>query len=283
MSLSDYAAYGDAAEKLARAIKSSKISHAYIFEGAYNIDKKGFAKEFAKAILCPNDRGNGCGVCPVCGRIDSENHEDVHWISADGDANKGNLSIRDEAIVELQRNMMLKPTSGDRNIVVIQGCDGMTTRAQNRFLKSLEEPSEGTVIMLLSENSRNLLPTINSRCIKYRLLDSGMGDAAGANEEKILHMRLLADEFIRMLKSNEYFFNIKSRLEESMFDKECACIFLDEVECRFGDMLRAGDDVFNASQVMRGVELTEKARNAIRRNIGYRYAVRELVLMLRTA
>ena len=54
MNLSDYIVYGDSAGKLRRAIESSRVSHAYIFEGAYNVDKAGFAKAFAKALLCEN-------------------------------------------------------------------------------------------------------------------------------------------------------------------------------------------------------------------------------------
>lgn len=279
MNLSDYIVYGDSAGKLRRAIESSRVSHAYIFEGAYNVDKAGFAKAFAKALLCKNDPANGCDTCPTCRKIDSGNYEDLYWISADGDAGKGNLSIKDEAILELQRKMMLKPTSGERNIAVLHGCDGMTPRAQNRFLKSLEEPSEGTVIMLLSENSKNLLPTINSRCIKYRLTDSGTG---GLYDDKLSQMRGHAADIVEMLKDGRYFYDIKSRLDEVLFDKECAYIFLDETERIFGDMLKNGDGFFDTATVMEAVALTEKARNAIRRNVGYRYAVRELILALRT-
>lgn len=279
MNLSDYIVYGDSAGKLRRAIESSRVSHAYIFEGAYNVDKAGFAKAFAKALLCENDRANGCDSCPTCRKIDSGNYEDLYWISADGDAGKGNLSIKDEAILELQRKMMLKPTSEERNIAVLHGCDGMTPRAQNRFLKSLEEPSEGTVIMLLSENSKNLLPTINSRCIKYRLTDSGTGDLY---DDKLSQMRGHAADIVEMLKDGRYFYDIKSRLDEVLFDKECAYIFLDETERIFGDMLKNGDGFFDMATVMEAVALTEKARNAIRRNVGYRYAVRELILAMRT-
>ena len=133
--------------------------------------------------------------------------------------------------------------------------------------------------MLLSENSKNLLPTINSRCIKYRLIDSGAGDLY---DDKLSQMRGHAADIVEMLKDDRYFYDIKSRLDEVLFDKECAYIFLDETERIFGDMLKNGDGFFDTATVMEAVALTEKARNAIRRNVGYRYAVRELILALRT-
>ena len=169
MGLRAYGKYGDAGDKLSQAIRTGRISHAYIIEGDHNVDKLGFAMEFVKALLCPEDPGEGCGLCSTCRRVENGNYEDLYLVQPDRDDKKATLSIKDADIEELQANLKMKPTGGDRNIAIIDGCDGMTPRAQNRFLKTLEEPAPGTVILLLSENMENLLPTIRSRCVHYRL------------------------------------------------------------------------------------------------------------------
>ena len=75
---------------------------------------------------------------------------------------------QDEQISKVQSDIKKKPME-ERHMVVIQDADTMTLRAQNRLLKTLEEPFEGTVMILLSENRENLLETIKSRCVLYRI------------------------------------------------------------------------------------------------------------------
>ena len=70
-------------------------------------------------------------------------------------------------------------------MVVIKDADTMTLRAQNRLLKTLEEPFEGTVMILLSENRENLLETIKSRCVLYRIEGEKQETAAGESAEAL--------------------------------------------------------------------------------------------------
>ena len=82
------------------------------------------------------------------------------------------MSVKDEQISKLQAELQKKPL-GERNLAVIKDADTMTKRAQNRILKTLEEPYEGTVIFLLSENRENIIDTVKSRCVIYRLESQG--------------------------------------------------------------------------------------------------------------
>ena len=95
--------------------------------------------------------------------------------------------------------MNVPSAEGGRNIAILEDADTMTVRAQNRFLKTLEEPQPGTVIMLLSENSRMLLPTIRSRCVRVRV-----GGLRGSSADD--RLTALAGEFIDMAVRGEYFF-----------------------------------------------------------------------------
>ena len=64
---------------------------------------------------------------------------------------------------------MIKPYQGPYKVYIIPQADMMTPQAQNALLKTIEEPPEYAVIMLLTENADTLLPTINSRCVMLKL------------------------------------------------------------------------------------------------------------------
>ena len=202
MGLSDFERYGSAAEKLRAAIGSSMVSHAYLIEGDSNADKVGFAKAFAMALLCGEDPGSGCGICPVCRKIAHESYDDLYIVRPeDKGTTSATSSVKDEQVEKLQAALKARPAAGDRNIAIISGADTMTPRAQNRLLKTLEEPNAGAVIMLLSENADQLLPTIDSRCVRVRLVSEGAEDDADAV--------IFAREILQMITEKAFFFDIK--------------------------------------------------------------------------
>lgn len=275
MGLSKYREYGSAAAKLADAVKSGIVSHAYIIEGNNNIDKIGFAKAFAQALICRQMPGEGCGRCIECRKIKDDNYEDLYMVEPeDTTARKtGTNTIKDAQIEELQIRLKERPTAGDHNIAIISGGDTMTTRAQTRFLKTLEEPPVGTVIMILSENSEELLPTINSRCVNIRLYDiDSKEESEGYSSAK---------KIISMIMNKSYFVDIKGELDESIKTRQDAYSFLDACESLIGSTVR-GQEVFDFApeSARASTELIEEARRNIKLGAGYNYMVRELVLEL---
>ena len=104
MGLSKYRQYGSAAAKLKDAVNSGIVSHAYILEGDNNVDKLGFAKAFAQALLCKQMPGEGCGRCIECRKIEDGNYEDLYLVEPeDTTARKtGTNTIKDAQIEELQ-------------------------------------------------------------------------------------------------------------------------------------------------------------------------------------
>ena len=275
MSLSVYRKYGAAASRLKDAIESGIVSHAYIFEGDNNIDKLGFAKAFAKALICRQMPGEGCGRCIECRKIEDDNYEDLYLVEPeDTTARKtGTNTIKDAQIEELQVRLKNKPTAGDHNIAILSGGDTMTPRAQTRFLKTLEEPPEGTVIMILSENSEELLPTIRSRCVHFRLYDMEGKDDSPAEEtaRKLLHM----------IRAKALFADMKSVLDEAVKSRQDAYSLLDAIEALIGSTVRGKEDIDMTPEAARmSTGLIEEARRDIKLGASYNYRVRQLVLRM---
>jgi len=257
-------------EILGSAVRSGSLHHAYILEGPGNADKKAFAKAFAKAILCREDPGRGCGKCSVCMKIENDNHIDITFLEAEGRENTKTKSIKDENIKKLQERLNKKPFDGERNIAVICDADTMSPRAANRLLKTLEEPPEGTVIMVLSENV-NLLPmTIRSRCVHCRIMPFG----SGGSDQYVS----AAENMVEMLGRGAPFYRMKKSVEEMGKDRETAYVFLDHMEKIYEDMLRDDNGYGDAEYIGRAVEALEKARREIMKNISADYALKNMLL-----
>lgn len=145
---------------LTNSIRSNNLVHSYLFVGTDGIGKSLFAKEFAKMILCLEDN-KACNTCSSCIKFESNNHPDFIFVdSEDG------KSIKIGQIRLLQENISEKPIVSSKKVYIINNSDLMTVEAQNCLLKTLEEPPEYAIIILLLSNESKLLNTIKSRCTK---------------------------------------------------------------------------------------------------------------------
>lgn len=141
-------------------IKTNSLVHSYMFIGTDGIGKVLFANDFAKMILCQNEP-KACNSCSSCIKFDSKNHPDFMQInSEDG------KSIKINQIRLLQEKISEKPIISNKKVYIINSSDLMTVEAQNCLLKTLEEPPEYAVIILVLSNENKLLSTIKSRCTK---------------------------------------------------------------------------------------------------------------------
>ena len=150
---------------LQRAIKNEKVVNSYLFWGNEGIGKKRVALQFAKALNCletKSDVGDACDQCASCEKIDHGRHPDVLLIEPEGQ------NIRVEQIRQLQRELAYRPYEGKHRICILTTADRMAPHIPNTLLKTLEEPPLHTVIILLANNSRFILPTILSRCQPIR-------------------------------------------------------------------------------------------------------------------
>ena len=159
MSFEDIVGNNKIKRELQEIVKNNSISHSYLFSGEEGIGKKLFAKEFARMLLCLKNN-KACGECSSCVKFDSENNPDFSIIEPDGN------SIKIAQIRELQEYVYIKPIVPSKKVFIINDSDKMTEVAQNSLLKTLEEPPEYIIIILVASNENKLLNTIKSRCLK---------------------------------------------------------------------------------------------------------------------
>lgn len=138
---------------------SVDVPHAWLLLGPTGSGKRATALALAAAFNCPRLPGVGCGECSVCKRIISARHPDLHIISPEGQVIAVE-TIRTAVIPEAARS----PFEGRRKVFVIEEAERMHPAAQNALLKTLEEPPEDTVLILVCDQEDELLETVRSRC-----------------------------------------------------------------------------------------------------------------------
>ena len=148
---------------LRESIIKQSISHAYILAGDNGIGKSKIAREFAMELIC--EKHKGCGECPACRQFLADAYPDFFYMDAEGKESIGIDRIRENIV----NDVSIRPYHGKVKIYIIDEADKMTVGAQNALLKTIEEPPEYVVILLLVRNMSLLLETIRSRCIKLLL------------------------------------------------------------------------------------------------------------------
>ena len=142
--------------------EEGNLPHALLFNGPAGLGKQQLAVGLAQSILCenPGDDGNACGHCRSCQLFKAGNHPDYIVIEPE----EGKKSIAVDQIRQLDSFQSLKAHYGMGKVILIVPADVMNANAANALLKTLEEPSPGTVLILSTDRPMVLLPTIRSRC-----------------------------------------------------------------------------------------------------------------------
>ena len=152
-------------EHLQQAIRTGKVSHAYLFQGEQGAGKEFIAGIFAAALQCEVQGEEPCQECRSCKQAAGKNHPDIIWVSHE---KPGTISV-DDIRKQINSDMEIKPYYGPKKIYIVPEAQKMTVQAQNALLKTLEEPPAYAVILLLATNADALLPTILSRCVLLNL------------------------------------------------------------------------------------------------------------------
>lgn len=145
-------------QHLKSAILYNRIAHAYIFDGPEGIGKELTALAFAKAVVCKQGQGDACHICPSCIKFHRNNHPDIRVIEPEGN------SIKNKQMEDFQQDILIKPYESNKKVYIVKDAHDMTISAQNRILKTLEEPPAYAVIIFITTNANSLLPTVRSRC-----------------------------------------------------------------------------------------------------------------------
>ncbi|MFV0291605.1 MAG: ATP-binding protein [Mangrovibacterium sp.] len=223
-------------QRLIQNVKNNRISHAQLFIGNEGVGTLPMAIAYAQYVLCTNRQDDdSCGCCPSCKKINNFSHPDVQFTAPvvnSSSSKKGNtldnylqtwmehvphhpyLNLNDwfgycgqdsknaiisiDAAKRININLGKKPYESDYKVCIIWLPEKMNAECANQLLKSIEEPSENTLIIMASENANLILPTIRSRCqqivfppisdedmlLQLRLMDK----AEGHNLENLAHI-----------------------------------------------------------------------------------------------
>lgn len=157
-----------------------RLPHAVLLKGAQGIGKLDLALNFAQSLLCDSPTANGmpCGNCDSCHWFDQESHPDFRLVQPDA------LSTTDEAETKAGSKKPSREISVDQiralsgfanfsahrggyRIVVVYPAEAMNNNAANSLLKTLEEPTDKLLFLLVTHKPQQLLPTILSRCLAF--------------------------------------------------------------------------------------------------------------------
>lgn len=207
-------------------VVNKKISHAYLIDTFGYSEASSLVLSFAKFLLCAqhNVNKNNCDKCNLCELVDNGVDEHIKIIRAEN-----SLWIKKEQLLELKEEFSKKSLDGLPKIYIIENADKLNTSAANSLLKFIEEPEEGIIAILVSNNRYKMLPTILSRCQIYSLKKDNIDiDIIGyqdmfdfimnleRNKEKTICY--INDLWHMKYKTKEEFINNFTKLENIMLD-----------------------------------------------------------------
>lgn len=138
-------------------------AHAYLLHGPAGIGKRLLAEQLMALLLCQRPvEARACGECKACQLLAAQTHPD-HYVLEPEDVDK---AIRVDQVRDLVGFVTQTAQLGGRKVILLEPAEAMNLNAANALLKSLEEPSGDTVLLLISHQPSRLLPTIKSRCVQ---------------------------------------------------------------------------------------------------------------------
>lgn len=172
--LKDFLAQGTVCEGLIRTLEDGTFVHAYLITGQYGVGKRTLAREIVRFLLC-TAKDRPCGVCAACQQVQQGTHPDMlivrpgFHVSSDLQTEHGKNDIIVDTVRELVSKVNEHAYEGRYRIVVMEHAEKMNASAQNALLKTLEDPPEKVLFLLLTDTPGSLLPTIISRCRQINL------------------------------------------------------------------------------------------------------------------
>jgi DNA polymerase-3 subunit delta' len=176
--------------------RRGRLSHAYLIHGREGIGKVEFARALAQSLLCENaDQGGiACGTCPACHWFTQGNHPDFREIvpaalqadaaGEEGEAvaetakpEKKSTQITIDQVRDIGQLIALSTHRDGYRVVLIHPAEAMNQAAANALLKTLEEPTPRTLILLVTNRPGRLMATVRSRCQKLLVTGPALADA----------------------------------------------------------------------------------------------------------
>lgn len=154
---------GIAVEQIKQAWLAQRMSHALLLHGAAGIGKKALAAWIAAAVLCDRSQQSElgmCGECASCKLLEAGSHPDFFWVRPE----EGKQQISIEQLRAATERLTKTSYRHGYKAAIVEPAHQMTPGAANSLLKTLEEPSKESLIILVSSQPSSLLPTVRSRC-----------------------------------------------------------------------------------------------------------------------
>ena len=158
----------------------SRLPHALLIKGAQGIGKLDLALCFAQSLLCVSPKSDGmpCEVCDSCHWFEQDSHPDFRFVqpdamsvAEDAEEKSGGKKPSREISVDQIRGLSsfanLSAHCGGYRVVVVYPAETMNNNAANSLLKTLEEPTDNLLFLLVTHKPQQLLPTILSRCLGF--------------------------------------------------------------------------------------------------------------------
>ena len=254
------------------SLSRGKLVHAYAFTGGTADERTELGMWLCQTLFCEAEE-KPCGECLPCRKFLHGNHEDFIVVRKPQDRE----SIVKDQILELTDRLMLKPF-GDRYAVLIDDAQLMNAAAQNKLLKTLEEPASEAVIVLLADRREALLPTVQSRCVCFSL----------SQETSSFREEAAAGRFAGLIMSGAEFYKKKAVLEDIIRDRDSAREraedFLNALEARLMALLKeektqGGEmSAVTVSRLSEAVQAVLEARKYIRQLHSVAYTLKQLCL-----
>ncbi len=160
--------------RLLEARRSDRLAHALLVHGAPGLGKQSMVRALAALSLCTKtDTQSPCGKCRGCQLHAVGNHPDLHLICPEPD--KRTISV--DQVRELTRALGFQSHAGGATVALVWPAEAMTVNAANSLLKTLEEPTQNTLIVLISDRASRLMPTVRSRCQQIKVQPPTREDA----------------------------------------------------------------------------------------------------------
>ena len=152
-------------QRLRDSLAAKRLPHSSLLLSTPGLGAELFANWMSALALCESQAARPCGVCASCGLLRAGSHPDYHAVRLEEDAKQ----IKVDQVRDLIGTLSLKSYRGGYKVGVIEGAEALNANGANAFLKTLEEPSDDTMLILSARPTHRLPATIASRCLRIVL------------------------------------------------------------------------------------------------------------------